>query len=335
MKSLLYILLYLVIACSTCVVIISLLSLIHDLRFWYFKILDFPRLQYLILAIILLGFFLLLNRRWRFSAVFLSLGLLVSIWIQAKVIIPSYFGNKTVPEASVDALSQDKGVKILIANVLITNKEAEKFVDVIKEAKPDLLLAMEVDKWWVEQLKTLEDEFPYTMMYPLDNAYGMALYSKLPLENEEIMFLNKKDVPSFYAEIMLESGENFGFFGVHPVAPVPSKKYPDNVGEKEVGLIKIGKMVTKQNLPVIVAGDFNDVSWSHTTRLFEGKGALNNVRMGRGLYNSFDAHSTIMRWPLDHFFVTGEFSLVNLERLPKFGSDHFPILAEFVLNDPE
>lgn len=38
-----------------------------------------------------------------------------------------------------------------------------------------------------------------------------------------------------------------------------------------------------------------------------------------------------MRWTLDHVFVTEEFRLKKLERLPKIGSDQFPIFVELVL----
>ncbi len=81
----------------------------------------------------------------------------------------------------------------------------------------------------------------------------------------------------------------------------------------------------------MVAGDFNDVAWSKTSRLFEVKGELNNVRYGRGLFNSFDATSLVWRWPLDHVYVSEEFRVLELERLGRFGSDHFPIFVRLAL----
>ncbi|MEB2777827.1 endonuclease/exonuclease/phosphatase family protein [Algoriphagus sp. D3-2-R+10] len=333
MKSFKNLLRIVVITLSMCVIVLSLLSLFHDLKLWYFKILDFPRFQYLIIAIVLFVTFLFLTKKWRFPAVFLCLGLLVSIVIQGRLILPYYLGEKKVPDATVDKITKDNKISALIANVLVTNKNSQEFLQLIKTSNPDLILAMEVDNWWIDQLQILKNNYPYFMEFPLDNAYGMALYSKLRLTNDNIIFLNQDDVPSFHAEITLNSGESIQFHGVHPVAPVPSDRYPDNVGKEEVALAKVGDMVSKDTIPVIVAGDFNDVSWSDTSRLFEKNGDLKNVRIGRGIYSSFDVNSPFLRWPLDHFFVTKQFSLSKLERLPGFGSDHFPMLAEFVLLD--
>lgn len=331
MKTTKQIIFFTIIFISVLVIAASLLSLIYDLTLWYSKVLDFPRPQYLILAVFCLLVFVLVNRKWGVASIFLTLGLVAAIGIQSVFILPYYFGEETVPDAAVVASGQDKAVGILIANVLITNRQAADFLQIVEQWNPDMLLVMEVDKWWIGQLQPLKKEYPYVMEYPLDNAYGMALYSRLPLEGSEIKFLQHDDVPSFHTKVSLSANEAFMFHGVHPVAPVPSAKYPDNEGEKEVALLRIGEMVAGESLPSVVAGDFNDVSWSLTSRLFGGKGKLRNVRIGRGLYNSFNAKSPIMRWPLDHFFVSDEFALQELERLPEFNSDHFPMYSKLVL----
>nr|MBI1229722.1 endonuclease [Cytophagales bacterium] len=326
------ILFYSLLVLSTGLILITLLSLIYDLRFWYYKILDFPRIQYLLLGILFLILFILLNKKWKLPSMFLLLGLVAVIIIHGIVIYPYLFGEKSVPDNLSGATNTDATFSLLLANVLVDNRKSGAFLHIVKQWDPDILLAMEVDDWWANELQVLKENFPYQLEYPLDNAYGMSLYSKLPIKNKKIRFLKQKDVPSFHLIITLPSGKSFNFHGIHPVAPVPSKKYPDNVGEEEVALLKIGKLVAENPLPSIVAGDFNDVSWSNTSRMFGQQGNLRNVRIGRGLYNTFDATSLIFRWPLDHYFVTEEFNLVELERLSKFGSDHFPLYARFGLD---
>lgn len=158
----------------------------------------------------------------------------------------------------------------------------------------------------------------------------MALYSKLPLKNPQIRFLNHDRVPSFTMNITLPDSSQFQLCTIHPVAPAPSK-YPTNIGGKEVALLKEARLIVKQSLPTVVAGDFNDVGWSHNTTQFSAISGLNDVRYGRGMYNTFDAQSVFMRWPLDYVFVSNEFKVLSVEQLPKFGSDHFPYYVQLTL----
>lgn len=313
------------------VVVASVASLMYSVSYWYSQVLDFPRLQYLILGAVCLLLFVLLNRRWTWGGGALVLGLISALAIQVSHMAPYYHGEPMVPSVSVSEADPDNSVGILLANVLQPNERADDLLQIVRDRNPDIVLAMEVDDRWANKLSPLKQNYTHTRIFPASNGYGMALYSKLPLSDEETMFFNIDSVPSMHASVELPSGRTFMFHGVHPLAPVPSSKYPDATGKKEVALGKVAEMVAGHDEPAIVAGDFNDVSWSHTSRMFESRGDLRNARLGRGLYNSFDAKSWFMRWPLDHYFVTEEFGLLEMERLPEFGSDHFPMYARFVL----
>jgi endonuclease/exonuclease/phosphatase (EEP) superfamily protein YafD len=122
-------------------------------------------------------------------------------------------------------------------------------------------------------------------------------------------------------------------YGVHP-RPPGLKRRDGEESEREdsdmrdAELLLVAKEVKKLgDVPVIVAGDFNDVAWSHTTRLFQRIGGLLDPRVGRGLFNTFSTESFLMRYPLDHVFASEHFHLVELRRLPDIGSDHFPMLV--------
>ena len=330
------VLFYLVVLVSLVVIIATLLSLLHHISQWYIKVLDFPRTQFLMAAVACLIMFLMLNKGWQTSKILLIAGLLASITFQSLHILPyTFLGDKVVPTAEVVEPGKRNTVSILIANVYMHNRNADKLLRIIEETDPDMVLAMETNQWWVNQLATLKEEYPNTMLHPLDNTYGMALYSRYPLLDSDIKFISEPDVPSFHTQVQLPNKDVFMFHGVHPVPPVPSSKYPDNVGEKEIALQRVGEMVVSNDLPDIVAGDYNDVAWSQNTQLFKSRADLENVRKGRGLYNTFNAKSIIMRWPLDHYFVTEHFSLLQLELLPEFNSDHFPMYASFVLENPQ
>lgn len=327
------ILFYFVLVAGTLLIIATLLSLIYDVQYWYIKVLDFPRVQVLIGLLACLVLFAVVNKGWGLPSVLFVLGLVASTVLQARLILPyTPLADEAVETVSPLSVAPGRSFSLLVANVWMKNDQVEAFLDVVAESDPDVLLTMETTEWWVEHLAPLHERYPHKVLYPLGNTYGMALYSKLALKNTEVMFLSQEEVPSIHTEVMLPDGSSFLLHAVHPVPPKPSK-YPDNVGEKEEALLKVGEMVARKKTPAIVAGDFNDVAWSKTSRLFGIESGLEDVRIGRGLYNSFDATSPVLRWPLDHVYVSEDFNVIDLERLPAFGSDHFPILVKLVMRE--
>ena len=322
---------YLTLVAGTLLILATLLSLIHDLPYWYIKVLDFPRQQVLVGLLICLILFLPVKEKWGFPTVAFAVGLVSAMVIQSVIIMPyTTLADKTVKTAEPSTVQKDRTFSLMLANVWMENREAVQFLQLVQQSDPDLVLAMETDQWWADQLSPLRQKYAYVVSYPLDNTYGMVLYSKFPLKNTEIMFLKHKTVPSVHTSVVLPSGLEFILHAMHPVPPKPSK-YPDNVGTEEVALLKVGKMVSRTRMPSVVAGDFNDVAWSRTSRLFDTQSQLGDVRVGRGFYNSFGAHNILLRYPLDHVYVSEEFRVLELKRLPKFGSDHYPILVELTL----
>lgn len=91
------------------------------------------------------------------------------------------------------------------------------------------------------------------------------------------------------------------------------------------------QVARNSKLPVILTGDFNDLAWSQTTSLFQEVSGLLDPWIGRGFFNTYNANSWIMRWPLDHLFLSEEFGLLHIERGNHIKSDHFPLFAEFNL----
>jgi endonuclease/exonuclease/phosphatase (EEP) superfamily protein YafD len=81
-------------------------------------------------------------------------------------------------------------------------------------------------------------------------------------------------------------------------------------------------------LPCIVAGDINDVPWSRNTRLFCSVSGLLDPRIGRGPLPTFPVNFSLLRFPLDHVFLSPEFRLIDFRRGPDLGSDHYPVFLK-------
>lgn len=209
---------------------------------------------------------------------------------------------------------------------MMTNRNSKKCIDVINKKDPDIVLALEIDTRWQADLEMLEKHYVYKVHIPLVNTYGMLLYSKLKLINPEILYLIQKDVPSIHCIVELRSGAKIMFHGIHPRPPAPQES--KSSAPRDAELIVVGKSCKDSDLPNIVAGDLNDVAWSHSTHLFQRISSLLDPRIGRGMYSTFNAKYFLLRWPLDHVFISRDFKLIEMERLPDIDSDHFPIYVK-------
>ncbi|MBW8636681.1 endonuclease/exonuclease/phosphatase family protein [Hoeflea sp. WL0058] len=223
--------------------------------------------------------------------------------------------------------SDTKTFKVLVSNVKQSNRDYNRLIREIRENDPDLALFMEVDEEWLAALKDALSQFADSVECPLDNSYGMALFSKLELQKKSVRFLLNDRIPSFDCTVALRGGEKCRLITVHPEPPVPTD---DTVGrDAEISLV--GLDVRDTEIPVIVTGDLNDVAWSRTTRRFLRLSGLLDPREGRGQFNSFDARWFFLRWPLDHIFHSAHFRMVRMKRLAFVGSDHFPMFYELAL----
>ena len=329
-KKILKIIIY-VIAVFT--VLSSMFSLFRNAEIRYFKMLDFPRIQLFIISLICFAILIFTTNKRNWYNYIILIGLLISITINSVFLInytPLVASQVPLAKSPFDNNNQ---LHLLLANVKMSNKNAKSLINLISINNPDIILAMETDSWWNNKLKVLENTYPYFQLKTNEAAYGMSLYSKFPIKEMNIEYLNNKNVPSFQSTITLPSNKEIALHCLHPVPPSHFKDLPDNANQEENALKKIGKRVQNSKLPTVIAGDLNDVVWSYVDNLTNTKNLLFDVRAGRGFYNSFSARNIFMRWPLDHVFVTKEFQLKKIKRLSKIGSDHFPIYIELALID--
>lgn len=298
---------------------------------WWVRIFDFPRKQIVVIHLVALALCLYpVSPGNDMSFVFL-VSLIISITYQFVKIYPyTIFSKKEVSKYRGNA--DDNEISLLISNVLKTNHQSERLIHLVSRYQPDILLTLESDRWWEDQLKTLETDFPYTVKVPLDNLYGMHLYSRLPLEDVSILYLVENDIPSIHAKVKIRSGDLIQLHCLHPEPPSPTEASTSTARDAE--LLIVGKSVKEEPGPVLVLGDLNDVAWSRTTKLFQKISGLLDPRIGRGFFNTFHADYWFLRWPLDHVFVSEEFQLRTLKVLPHIGSDHFPVFMHLHLNPP-
>ena len=323
---------------------------------WWIRGFDFPRFHACIFILIVLAAYAVVvavdARRdafmpgfsgWRLAwlSVPIALGLALA-WQSYRIFPYTPLAAREMEDAA--EAEPERSIRLLTFNVRYDNRDTEALLRLVEEVDPDAILLAEPTHRWAEALEPLHARYPHRLEQPQENHYGMLLFSRLELIDPQVRFMVEDEVPSVHTGLRLPSGDVVSFYGLHPKPPGLKRPRDDqraDSDQRDAELLSVAKEIhdgehargdgASDDQPVIVAGDFNDVAWSHTTRLFRRTSGLLDPRIGRGLYNSYDARSTFYRFPIDHVFASDHFRLVDMRILPESGSDHHPVLVELSL----
>lgn len=299
--------------------------------YWIFRIFEFPRLQKWCLNIILICLALISFIYSRERGILIPIALLVATlgYISFQIFPFTPLSSKML-KGNKDG--DAPYIRFIISNVYQYNRKSEKLLKEISRHEADVMVFLETDRWWEEQLTAaFGGEYPHTLLHPLENTYGMLMYSKHPLKDAEIRFLIKEGIPSMLVTIE-HPVHDVRFYSIHPEPPVPTEN-PRST-ERDMEMLKVAKEAVKETLPTVVGGDLNDVAWSYTTARFLEVSKLYDPRIGRGMFSTFNAHyPLIWRWPLDHLFCSDHFTLNRIRCLRHVGSDHLPIYVDLAFTN--
>jgi len=296
---------------------------------WYVRGWDFPRV---LIAALSLGcgvaYRALFFRGRGDEIVFLAALGAVIAYQASRIVAFTPLARKRVQPAA--GLPGDASFRLAISNILMENDRYDLWRAVVNEGDPDVVAALEVDQKWMSALAPLRRTHPHVVERVQDNCYGMAVFSRLPLEGSQVRYLVDGEIPSIRTTVRLRNGRTVRLHVLHPKPPEPLRNQDSRPRDAELVLVA-KEIAAAAPAPTVVCGDLNDVAWSDTTRTFLRVSGLLDPRVGRGLLNTYNAGNPVFRFPLDHIFHSSHFTLFRLRRLPKVGSDHFPVLIELNL----
>lgn len=304
-------------------ILISILPLIRK-DHWTFRVFEYPRIQKLCLSLLWIIFWTVHgNFNNPVLNIFAAILFINIIYLLIKILPFTPLGKKQVYKAR--NIDNSNSIKVMISNVFEDNTNYKGCLAVIKANDPDLVLLLETSHTWDKETASLASDYPHHIKVPIDNTYGMLLYSKFPIHNGQVNYLVDEEIPSISCQVELPSGQLIQVYAVHPTPPVPNENPRSTERDKE--LLLVAEKAKKCKDPVLVIGDLNDVAWSYTTELFLKISGLLDPRRGRGFFNSFHAKHPLMQFPLDHAFISTDFKLRDLRKLNPYNSDHYPIFV--------
>jgi endonuclease/exonuclease/phosphatase (EEP) superfamily protein YafD len=270
------------------------------------------RVQYLVIQLLCLIFFLLVKR---IKLAFITLPfLLVNLFL----IVPFYLPS--VHPVSADSITENQ-IGILLFNVCTSNSNYKGVIEYVKKVDPDILALEEINQRWDSELQPLLDTYKFTEICPSEDNFGIALYSKIPFEKARVYFFGEWGVPpSIVARIKLGKDIVTILF-THPLPPGNRDYF--NRRNKQLEEIIAHREDFGDRL--IVLGDLNMTSWSYYFERFKDKMNLKDTREGFGVNPSWPTMLPIMLIPIDHCLTSR--NIVTLDRKigANIGSDHYPV----------
>ena len=276
---------------------------------WFCDVLSSFKLQYFVSLLFLASFGFVIKRSWWFL-LYLGIACLILIEIQP------WFGteNSVVVSSEIDVAG---------INLLSTNDSAQLTVNLVEEKKPDVIVFTEYTPNWETALSDLHTSYPYRLERPRKGNFGIALFSKHPLQLDSIYQFAKGKYTSPFVEIEIND-KRIGILGTHPEPPFNKRSST----LRNNHLKNITSSFKSYQGPLVIIGDFNCTPYSvHFKNLLKGL-QLSDSRIRFGFLNSWPSTFFPFLIPIDHCLVNSKCKVIERYNGPNIGSDHYPIFCK-------
>lgn len=267
--------------------------------------------------LVLASAMMLLARRWWAAAL---LGLFAGF--AAGAVLPAWLRSPPAGDANGPA------VRMLALNLMRGNEaEAAAAIAVVRAHDPDVLFCSEVTTGWLAALTSALAHLPHRCVRASDGYFGVALFSRWPLLQSEVIPLGYEWAPAVRA-LVATPGGSLGVLGVHTPRPGDG----EHCAERDHALSCLPAALASLPSPRVVLGDCNATPWNH---------AFHSMLAATGLRQATDGGwrptwTTDLPWPLripiDHVLVSDRVGVATCAVGAEFGSDHLPLFAALRLS---
>lgn len=278
---------------------------------WLFELASHFRAQY---CLILLTLAASLSRRRRAIAV----GFAAVAALNLFPILPLY--------RTPAALAAAPAVRLLSLNLNYVNTAHRQVIELLTESEPDVIVLQEFTTRWEQALQGALARYPYRLTAPREDPFGIALFSRLPLQEPAILYLGAAGLPSVSA-VVDAHGRIFTLLGTHPLPPYT----PARARLRDQQLAAAAAWLRARRPPVVLAGDLNMTPWSPAFQRLLRETGLHNSAVGWGIQPSWPAGLPLLGIPIDHCLHSPAIVIHQRRLGPAVGSDHYPLLVDFAL----
>jgi endonuclease/exonuclease/phosphatase (EEP) superfamily protein YafD len=215
-------------------------------------------------------------------------------------------------------------VSLLVSNVYYANRQHDRIQRLIAAENPEIVGLVEVDSRWLRELGALRERYPHHFEMEDERHVGLALYSRLPLEDARVLQLpGERSTPAIAATLKAPGGD-VEIVLVHPYPPLGAQL----IERRNQQIAALAEFARGWQGPLVMAGDFNVTMWNDGYLPLVEAARLRNARAGIGICPTWPAIGPL-GVPIDHVMATPDVTLRGFRVLEGIGSDHLPIRAEF------
>ncbi len=281
----------------------------------YFDLISSFRIQYVVLISVFLVLAVFRKKRWAMAL--LSVCLLVHVF----EIVTSQIPRSSTIE------SEAQTIRLMTSNLLASNMDIRLQVEYIKSVDPDVIVFQEYTSSWDAALRGSLVELPYRITRTIDSPFGIAIFSKLRLEEARITHFGNPARPSVDATVSI-AGQRLRLLGTHPPPPLSEGLYQ----ERNIQMQNIAMMAEAYDAPLVVLGDFNMTPWSSHFDDFIQTSGLHDARRGFGVLPTWPSTFFPLQIPIDHVVASEEVSVVEMATSDGLGSDHRTLWVDVQLD---
>ncbi len=256
----------------------------------------------------------------RYKLPWIVLGMIGLVW-NASYVLMLYRGD-------IQKGTTQNYFTVLLFNVRSKNTSYEQVLNYFKKSKADVFVVEEITEKWAERLEPWSKTFVSHLELPQEDNFGLGIYSRYPLEHPKINPLSENTTPSLEGHFWF-NGTQVHLLAVHAVAPLSHATWKVRNNQ----LDSIGAWCLDKNYNAVIAGDLNVTPWSSFFDRLLSKGRLVHMRRGFGIVPTWPCRMPLLEIPIDSVLVQNNLEIVQVERGPALGSDHFPVLVTIQTRD--
>jgi endonuclease/exonuclease/phosphatase (EEP) superfamily protein YafD len=245
--------------------------------------------------------------------------LLAAAALNIFVYLSSFWPARVPPALAADA----PRLRIGFANLYEFNRRYRPLTDWVHSEKPDIFIAAEALWEWPHRLIELSGLYAFATPEALGD---LMVFTRWPATKVHLVMRDYSRGYAVVIEIETEHGP-LTIVALHTRVPwheSPLGMY-NLIGD-------VTELIEQRADAAIVVGDFNATPWSPPLRrLIERTGLAFGRDAWRGTF-----HAWLPSWmgiPIDLMLARGGWHVASRRPGPHFGSDHRPVIAEFVRHD--